>query len=267
MKLRLASVLLVIAACGGKPAPVVGPPQPGDSGGGAAVEPAAPAVPTAEQIIEASIEASGGREARAKITSMRTTGKMQIAKLGIAGKVSAASQAPNLARVIVDIDGLGRTENGSDGTTVWEKSAMTGARVLAGAERERTLRKFRLHADLEWRTLYKKTELIGEAEFEGRPAWKLAFTTPLDDVETVYYDRETKLPLGSEEIAKTQMGDMPTRSVVRAWRDDGGIKTVSVMVESTAGMDIEITIEQVELNPTLPADTFAVPKDVIPLIK
>ncbi len=265
MKLWIANVLLVIAAC--TPAPVA-PSEPTQAvPAGPVAAPAEPAAPTAESIIEASIEASGGRAARERITSMRTTGKMQIVKLGISGKVSSMSKAPNLALIVVDIDGLGRTENGCDGTTVWEKSAMTGSRVLAGTERQRMLRKFTLNADLKWREMYKQAELVGEVEFAGRPTWKVQFTTPLDDLETVYYDRETRLPIGSEEIAKTQMGDMPTRSVVKAWRDDGGIKTASHMVETTAGMEIEVTLDTVELNPTLPADAFAVPKDVIPLIK
>jgi hypothetical protein len=267
MKLWIANVLLVIAAAC-TPAPVA-PSEPNPPPAAEPAEPTAaePAAPTAESIIEASIEASGGRAARERITAMRSTGKMQIAKLGISGKVTAMNQAPNLALLVVDIDGLGRTENGCDGKTVWEKSAMTGSRVLAGTERERMLRKFTLNPDLKWREMYKKAELVGEVEFEGRPAWKIQFTTPLDDIETVYYDRETRLPLGSEEVAKTQMGDMPTKSVIRAWRDDGGIKTASQMVEITAGMQIEVTLDTVELNPTLPPETFAVPKDVIPLMK
>lgn len=250
------------AACGPKPAPAPTVTDPAPD-----APPATPAAPTAESIIEAHIEATGGRAAREAVTSMRALATMRIAKLGIGGKMEMMLKVPNLARVVVDIDGLGRTENGSDGTTVWQKNAMTGARVLEGEERERTLRDGMLHAELKWRELYSKAELLGEAEFEGAAVWKLQMTTTLGDVETLYYDRETRLLVGKEAISKTQMGEIPTRSRYVEYQTYGGLKMPNKLVESTQGMDIEITMDQVELNPTLPADTFAVPADVIPLIK
>lgn len=260
------ALALVVAAAACKKVPVGQPAQPA-APAATTPAPAPSAEPTAESILEGHVEATGGRAARQAVTTMRATGTMKIAKLGIGGKVEMKLRSPNLAHVVVDIDGIGRTENGSDGTTVWERNAMTGARVLEGHERERSLRAAMLHADLEWRTLYTKAELVGEAEFEGRPAWKLQLTTPLGDVETLYYDRETKLALGKEEIAKTQMGDMPTRSVYAEYKTYGDLKMASRVVESTQGMDIEITLDAVELNPSLPADAFAVPADVAPLIK
>ena len=39
---------------------------------------------------------------------MRATGTMRIAKLGIGGKIEMMMKVPNLARVTVEIDGLGR---------------------------------------------------------------------------------------------------------------------------------------------------------------
>lgn len=265
MKLRMFSALLVIAvaACGSKAAAPAAPAPP--AGGEPVVT--APAAPTAEAIIEAYIEATGGRAVREKITALRAFGTMKVAKLGIGGKVEMITRTPNLTLVTVDIDGIGRQQNGSDGTVVWEKASMTGARVLQGQERERSLRKAILHAELQWKTLYTTVELAGEVEFQGKPAWKVLSTTPLGDVETSYYDRETKLALGSEEIAKTQMGDMPTRSVILEWGEHGGLKMPTKIVESTAGMEIEVTIDKVELNPELAADAFAVPPDVMKLIK
>jgi hypothetical protein len=262
MTLRMLScVLLVFAACSRAPAAPAAPAEP------PVAQPAEPAAPTAESIIEAYIEATGGRAAREQITALRAFGTMRIAKLGIGGKVEMITRTPNLAVVTVDIDGLGRNQNGSDGTTVWEKAAMTGARVLEGAERERSLRKFMLHADMQWRTLYTKVELVGPVTFEGKEAWKVQFTTPLGDVETSYYDQATTLALGSEEIAKTQMGEMPTRTVYLEWGEHGGLKMPTKILESTAGLEIEVTLDKVELNPSLAADAFAVPPDVIPLIK
>jgi hypothetical protein len=228
---------------------------------------AAPAKPTAESILEDSIAASGGRAAREAVTSMRATGTMKIAKLGVGGRVEMIMKAPDLARVTIEIDGLGRMESGSDGKTVWERNAMTGARVLEGNERERARRSGMVQADLLWRDLYKKVELVGEVEFEGRPAYKLEMTTTLGDVETAYYDRETKFQLGKEEISKTQMGEFPTRSVFFDYKTYGDIKMSSRMIQSAQGVDSEFILEKIELNPTLAADAFALPPEIKPLVK
>ena len=144
---------------------------------------------------------------------------------------------------------------------------MTGARVLEGAERERTLRDVHAARRPDLARALPKVELLGEAEFEGRPVWKIARTTVGGEVETAYFDRETHLQLGTEAIAKTQMGDIPTRSHYASYATYGAITLVNKVIQNVQGMDIEITIDKVELNPTLPANAFAVPPDVVPLIK
>lgn len=259
----LALVISVVVACHKSPAAPPAAPAPANT----AVAPAEPAKPTAESILEDAITATGGRAARAGVTSMHATGTMRIAKLGIGGTIEMMMKAPNLSRVVVDIDGIGRTESGSDGTTVWEKNVMTGARILAGDERERALRNYMLHSELAWRELYTKVELVGEVEFEGRPAWKIQMTTPLGDLETAYYDRETKLPLGKEDTSKTQMGDIPSRSVYEDYKTFGKLLMSTRLRQSAQGMDMEITLDTVELDPKLTADAFAVPADVAALDK
>ncbi len=255
-------IALLLAACGGKsttPAATTTPPPP--------AEPAAPAAPTAESILDGYVEATGGKAARDRVTALRMTGTVRLAKLGIGGKMTMIAQAPGQVLVVAEIEGAGRTEQGTDGKVAWEKNAMTGARVLAGDELARTLRKSTFHAEVKWRELYSKTELLGEAEYDGQPAFKLEMTTTLGDVETAYYHRETLLALGSERVEKTQMGAMPTKTVYREYTDYGGLKMPRVVVESAGGIDFEVALDNVELNPTLPATTFAVPADVIPLIK
>jgi outer membrane lipoprotein-sorting protein len=261
--LHTLAVALAAAACHKTPAAQPTGPAPATT----TATPAEPAKPTAESILEDYVTATGGRAAREAVTSMRATGTMRIAKLGVGGRLEMQMKAPNLMRLSIEIEGLGKMESGSDGKTVWEKNAMTGARVLEGNERERALRGAMLQSDLMWRELYTKVELVGEVEFEGHPAYKLEMTTPLGDVETVYFDRETKLELGKEEVSKTQMGEFPTRSVFYDYKTYGSIKMSSRMTETAQGVETELTLENVELNPTLAADAFVLPADIKPLVK
>jgi hypothetical protein len=259
------AVAFVAAACHKTPAAQPAGPAPAPAATTTAA-PAAPAAPTAESILEDYITATGGRAAREAVTSMHATGSMRIQKLGVGGRVEMMMKAPDLAHITIEIAGLGTMESGSDGTTVWEKNAMTGARVLEGAERERGRRSAMLQSDILWRDLYQKVELVGEVEFEGRPAYKLEMTTTLGDVETAYFDRETKLQLGKEEISKTQMGEFPTRSLFYDYKSYGDIKMSSRMIQSAQGVDSEFLIDKVELNPALPADAFTLPADIKALV-
>ncbi len=253
--------IALVSACGGRTPPATSPATTPP----AAIQPTA--APTAESILEAAIEATGGRGARAGLTAMRATGTMRVPSIGLEGKVEMLVSAPRSMRLRVDLGGLGMQESGTDGAVAWDQSSMTGARVLAGAERERTLRTATFHAELHWRELYAKVELAGEATFADRPAWKLVATTAEGETETLYFDRETRLALGSEATVTSQMGAIATTTVLRDYAAYGPIKMPRTVTQRAQGMEFEISFDQIEWNPTLAADAFALPPAVRALVK
>ena len=95
---------------------------------------AAASAQTADDIIEKSIAASGGREALAKVTSRATTGTMTVTTPGgdVAGTIEVLNQTPNKTQTVITLDlsamGAGKMtiDQRFDGTNGWATNSMQG---------------------------------------------------------------------------------------------------------------------------------------------
>ena len=108
------------------------------------------------------IEVTGGRAAYEKVHSEVVTGTITVSGRGITGTVTTYQAEPALLLSELDIEGMGKIQNGSDGTVAWSLSAMQGPRVKAGEEKADALREATLHADINWRDYF--------TEADARPA-------------------------------------------------------------------------------------------------
>jgi hypothetical protein len=249
--------IVVLAACGGSPKPaVVSNPTP----------PAPPVAPkdltTAEQVIEASLAADGGRAAAEKITSVHTVGQMKLPQLGTPGKIETFATPPNNMLVHVEIPNLAKADQGVIGELVWEKNTMQGARVVTGVERTIQLRDATFNGDLIWQKLFPKAELKGIEKYADQDCYKIELTAVDGQVQTRYYSKDGFLLVGFETISPSQMGDMPVKVTNSDWRSEHGYKYPHTSKHEEAGQVFEITIDKVETNIAIPASTFEPPDDV-----
>ncbi|MGD0199400.1 MAG: hypothetical protein ABSD27_01470, partial [Bryobacteraceae bacterium] len=74
---------------------------------------------TAEQIIEKSIEASGGRARMARLTSTYASGMMEFTGPGMHGKMEVYAKAPNKQLVVMTFEDLGELRQAFDGQVGW----------------------------------------------------------------------------------------------------------------------------------------------------
>src|SRR5215467_12699217 len=92
-------------------------------------------LPKAEAILDKYVEVTGGKAAYEKLHSEITTGKMEIAGKGINGSVMSYRAAPNKSYTEIEIQGLGKMREGSDGATFWSLSAFQGPHLKEGDEK------------------------------------------------------------------------------------------------------------------------------------
>ena len=88
--------------------------------------------PRAEEIIEKSIKAIGGKAAFERIHSRLIKATIEITPGGVKGTLTSYAAAPNKRYEVVDLEGVGTEESGSDGQVYWSVSAMVGPRILEG---------------------------------------------------------------------------------------------------------------------------------------
>ena len=90
-------------------------------------------LPPAEQVLEDFVKATGGRKAYEKTHNTQVEGTFEMPAMGIKGKLTSWTAAPNKSYTLIEGEGLGKMEEGCDGTVAWSTSLMTGPQIAEGA--------------------------------------------------------------------------------------------------------------------------------------
>src|SRR5262245_34567226 len=92
------------------------------------------AVPTGAELVRRHIAAIGGQAAFAAVKSMRARGRLELVSQKIGGDLEVLSARPAKLLHRVTIPGIGRIENGYDGTVAWSLSPIAGPELLTGRQ-------------------------------------------------------------------------------------------------------------------------------------
>lgn len=210
---------------------------------GAAV---AAALPTGEKLMDDYVEAIGGSKALEKFQTRRSEGTFEMKAVGLSGTMELLQSEPNKMLVKIDLPGIGKIENGFDGDTAWENSAISGARVLEGEEKNQLARRALFAADSQWRKVYETATTRGEDKIGDRAVWVVELK-PIgsDKPQTNYFDKETKLLLKLKMTAVSPMGDIAVDTDISDYREVDGIKLPFVTQQSVLGQTQTMTITKV----------------------
>src|SRR5229473_8237464 len=115
---------------------------------------AADALPKGEAILDKYIEVTGGKAAYEKKRSEISSAVMEFVGKGVKANMTMYHAEPNKSYSVVEIEGIGKIEEGTDGSVVWERSALKGPRVKTGEERAVSLRGAALQHDTHWRDYF-----------------------------------------------------------------------------------------------------------------
>src|SRR5262249_32605519 len=93
------------------------------------------ALPKAETILDHYIEVTGGKAAYSKRKTEVATGTVEMPAQGLKGTMTRYSADPDKSYSIIELDGIGKIEQGAFNGTIWEKNAMLGPRIKSGEEK------------------------------------------------------------------------------------------------------------------------------------
>lgn len=229
---------------------------------------AADDLPTGEAVLAHYVEATGGRAAYAKVHGHIEKGTMGMPAQNIKGAMTMYESEPGKQVVVIDFPGIGKAEEGTDGTIAWSTSAMQGARLKQGDEKSAALRSAMGESKfLDWKKSYKSVVNAGVEEVDGKPCYRVVMTPLTGKPETEFYEKESGLLVRQTAIAATPMGEIAVDARVSDYRKEGPLLMPHKLRQTLAGQTIEITIDTVELNPDFPKDRFDPPAEVKALIK
>ncbi len=224
-------------------------------------------LPAAEDIIEKSIEAMGGREAMEKTHNRVSKATVEMAGQGVTGTLTTYEAAPNRQYFKAELKGAGPTEGGSDGKVLWESNVMMGPRVREGVEKAVYARLATFNGALHWKKLYQKADCAGVEDVEDYPCYKVVFTPEEGEPETVFYDRKSYLPRKRLQSIPSPMGPIPVEELPTDYRRVDGVLIPFKVTQTIAGVQqMIVTVESVEHNADIPAERFALPEAVQALV-
>jgi len=215
-----------------------------------------------EAILDKYVEVTGGRAAYEKIQTEIATGTLEIAGMGLSGTLTTYRTAPDKSYTIVDFNGAGKAEEGSDGQVAWSVNAMEGPKIKEGDERASALRTNALHGETRWREFYKKTELAGSEDVGGKACYKVVLTPNEGPAETRYYDKSSNLLLKVVLPIVIPQGGAIAEVTLSDYRDEGGLLVAHTILQKLPGADLLVKIATVKYNAEIPAGRFDLPAEI-----
>lgn len=260
--LLAATMLLLAPVCmAAQDTPAATPPNPAAT--------AKSSYPDGKSLLEKSVAAVGGAEARAKRKSMEMKGTMEMPGQNLKGPIVSRYAQPNKMVTIIDLPGIGEIRSGFDGTVGWSTSKIQGARLMTPKEVDAIAREADYMKDVDPMKRFDTVETVGEGTFAGFDCWKvqgLKKTAGGDDKTVMWFEKSTGLPRGMAMSIETQLGKLPVTTSFIEYKDFDGIK-LPVRTEATqAGAKLVTVFDSIVFDSVDPA-AFELPTEIKALLE
>lgn len=223
---------------------------------------------TADEVIEKSIAAMGGRAAMDKIKTRQTTGTLTLSTPAgdIPGSIEVTNAAPNKARTVIkaDLSSLGAgpmvVDQRFDGTNGYVLDSMQGDRPITGDQLANMRANSFPHPFLNYKGMGTTVKLTGKEKDGTRDAFVLLFEPASGPAVRQYIDAETYLPLKAIiKLTMPQVGELEQTARSLDYRDVDGVKVPFKLEVSSAMQGFTIVISKVEHNVPVDDKIFVKP--------
>jgi hypothetical protein len=226
------------------------------------------AAQTAEEIIDKSIAAMGGRAAMEKIKSRSVSGSLTLGTPAgeISGTIETLNAVPNKSRTLIkaDLTSLGagpmQIDQRFDGTTGYVLDSLQGDRPISGNQLDNMKNGAFPHPFLSYKAQGTTVTLAGKEKAGDRDAYVLVFEPTAGSPVRTYIDAETYLPVMTRvKTTLPQVGELEQTSHTTDYRDVGGVKVPYKIEVSSAVQSFTILVSKVENNVPVDDKIFVKP--------
>jgi hypothetical protein len=224
---------------------------------------------TADEVIEKTIAAVGGRAALGKLTSQSATGTITLSTPAgdISGSIEILNALPNKSRTLIkaDLSALGAgqlvMDQRFDGSTGYVLDSLQGNRDITGNQLDNMRNGSFPHPFLNYKKLGATAQLGPKEKVGDRDAYPLTLEFPSGSVVHHYIDAETYLTI--RVVLKTdvpQLGrEIEQTNELLDYRQVGGVK-VPFQIQSTSSVqNFSIVLANVEHNARVDDTLFRKP--------
>ena len=214
----------------------------------------------ADRFLEQHLEALGGREALARITSRRSEGALE--RHGRSVPIVSYARSPNLQRVETRFPKPGTLVQGFDGTTAWVQHPLQGVRRLEAAESAAMAAQTSLHPALHVTERFPIRHARGTESRDGKTLVVLAVGRDAEHLETWRFDAATaRLVEIERRESMGPHGEVPVTVRFEDHRTVDGVVIPFVVHTRVPLFETVLRLETVRHNLALDDTLFAVPAD------
>jgi hypothetical protein len=228
----------------------------------------ATAQPSANDVIERSLTALGGRAAHAKLQSRSATGTIALSTPAgdIAGTLELLNAAPNKTRTLLkaDLSALGAGElvvdQRFDGNAGYVLDSLQGNREITGNQLDNMRNSSFPHPFMNFRDRGTSAQLADKESVGGRDAYVVVFDPVTGSQVRNYIDAETYLPIKTVITTDLpQLGQVEQTTEFFDYKDVDGVKIPFRIKTSSSIQSITITFTNVEHNVKVDESVFVKP--------
>jgi hypothetical protein len=218
-------------------------------------------LPSGRTVVERHVAAIGGAAAFRGIESIRVRGRFVINGREVSAEFEQLAARPNRLRVRAEIAGVGRTEQGYDGTIAWMIDPQGGARLLTDRERAEVVADADFDGPLHLPDRVASLTTLGRVTFDGRPAYRVKVVLASGVEQDEYFDVESGLQLGWEAQRATPLGIVPTTAFLRDYAKFGPLLQPRTLVQKALHVEQVLRVTSVEYNVVSDA-AFDAPQEI-----
>jgi hypothetical protein len=218
-------------------------------------------LPTARQVLDRNVKATGGAAALLRYKSMTVHGRLTIPAKNLTLETADYTKGGDkvLQRVILP-DG---TENrsGFDGATAWDLDKSGNASIATGDIIKTTARDADMYYHLHVMKYFRSMQVVGVKNFNGRPCYHLKGVNNWGKTNEQFYDKETGLLLGYRFNTAWRGGNGDASQTFEDYKDFGGV-LMPAKTTSRDGNDVFISTVTSVTYDDVADSVFALPEAV-----
>jgi outer membrane lipoprotein-sorting protein len=225
---------------------------------------------TADEIVDKTVTAMGGRAALSKLTSRSSTGTITVSTPGgdVAGTIEAMSALPNKSRTLITLD-LSAVGAGSmvldqrcDGTSGYALDSMRGNREITGGQLELMKQNIFPTPLLTYKERGTKIDVVGKDKIGDRDAYVLSVAPASGPVSKVFIDTQSNLPVKSVvTVSLPDLGEVEQTIELSDYREVDGIQVPFKVKGSSAIQTFTIAVSTVKHNVEIDSALFSRPAE------
>lgn len=213
-------------------------------------------LPTAKEVFDNNVKATGERSAIEKVKSRLIKGTVELSGMGLKGTFEMASKAPDKSAININLVGFGELIEAFDGKEAWAKDPLQGLRVKTGKELEDVKEALSIEYDYDLAKVYPKAVVTGIEKVGNAEAYVVKAT----DDATFYFDKQTGLMLRSDRTLTSPQGKINSITAFEDYRVVDGVKQPFVFRQNSAGMELVFNASEIKQNVEIANERFSKPK-------